>query len=91
LKIAATTKAKGLGWTLRRRYCRIADRLFGGTREDQCCERLDRDNERRVERVRRLRKQLQESDERRFDRELQYQALTNPNFVATRRTRQDRH
>ncbi len=89
LKIAATTKAEGLGWALRRRYCRIADRLFGGTREDQYCEKLDRDNERRLEKVRQLRKQLQENEERRFNRELEHHALTNPNFVVTPRTHQD--
>ena len=38
-----------------------------------------------------MREYCQRGYEDRFDRELQYQALTNPNFVATRRTQQDRH
>jgi hypothetical protein len=90
LRSAATIKARGIGSALRRRYYRMADRLFGGTREEQYCEQLNRDNDSRREKVRKLKRQLHENAKRRFDRELQYQALTNPHFVATNRPHQDR-
>ncbi|MFY9561426.1 MAG: hypothetical protein WAQ52_14430 [Terriglobales bacterium] len=86
-----TIKAKGIGFAMRRRYCRIADRLFGGTREEQYCEKLNRRAEWHREQARQLKEQLQENAERGFNRDVLYQALTNPNFVITNRPHQDRH
>ena len=90
LKSAVTIKSKGIGFVVRRRCYRVADRLFGGRREEQYCERLNRNAEKHREKVRELKKQLQENAERRFNRETLYQARTNPHFVATNHTHQDR-
>src|SRR5712692_8217455 len=88
---AVTIQAKGVGFAIRRRWCRMVDRLFGGTREAEYCEELNRTAEWHQEKVRELKKQLQENAERRFDRELHYRSLTNPHFVVTNRPHQDRH
>jgi hypothetical protein len=48
----------------------MADRLFGGTGEDQFCEKLNPDGQNRQENVRQLRKRLQEIEESRLEREL---------------------
>ena len=90
VKSAMSTKVLGIGWMLRMRYRKMADRLFGGTREDQYCEKLNHDDECRREKVSELKKLLRENEERRFNRELHYHERTNPNFVATPHT-QDRH
>src|SRR6266478_2137958 len=90
LKSAVTIKSKGIGFAARRRCYRVADRLFGGRREEQYCEKLNRNAEKHREKVRELKKQLQANAERRFNRETLYQARTNPHFVATNHTHQDR-
>src|SRR5690348_1417350 len=78
LKSAVTIKSKGLGFAVHRHGYRVADLLFGGTREEQYCEKLNRNAEGYREKVRELKKQLQANDERRFNRETLYQARTNP-------------
>ncbi len=90
LKSAVTIKASGIGFLVRRQCYRAADRLFGGTREEAYCEKLNRNAETLRGRVEQLKTQQQERAERRFDREEVYQALTNPHFVATPHTHQDR-
>src|SRR6266436_167040 len=90
LRSAVTIKSKGIGFAVRRRCYRVADRLFGGRREEQYCEKLNRNAEKHREKVRELKKQLQECEERRFNEETLYQARTNPHFVATHHTHQDR-
>ena len=91
LKIAGAIEVKGLGVSCRMQYCRLADRLFGGTRQEQYCQKLSRDNDRRREELKELTRQFQERKERRSQEELQYQSLTNPNFVVTNRSYRDRH
>ncbi len=71
-------------------YCKSADRLFGGDRYDEYLVRQQKECERLQTKVRELKKEQQERVERRFDRETLYQALTNPHFVATPHTHQDR-
>ncbi len=88
LKSAVTIKASGIGFLVRRQCYRAADRLFGGTREEAYCEKLNRNAETLRGRVEQLKTQQQERAERRFDREEVYQALTNPHFVATPHTHQ---
>jgi hypothetical protein len=90
VKSAVTIQAKGIGFAARRRWCRIADRLFGGTREQEYCEKLNRRAEWHREQARQLKEQLQESAERSFNRDVLYQSLTNPHFVVTNRPHQDR-
>ena len=69
----------------------MADRLFGGTREAEYCEELNRMAAWHREKARELKEQLQENAERGFNRDVLHQALTNPHFVATNRAHQDRH
>ncbi len=45
LKSAVTIKASGIGFLVRRQCYRAADRLFGGTREEAYCEKLNRNAE----------------------------------------------
>ena len=90
LKSAVTIKAAGISFLVQRRCYRAADRVFGGTREEAYCEKLNRNAERLREKAERLKAECQERAERRFERETLYQALTNPNFVATSHTHQDR-
>jgi hypothetical protein len=59
LKSVVTIQAKGVGFAIRRRWCRMADRLFGGTREEQYCEKLNRRAEWHREQARQV--QLQEN------------------------------
>jgi hypothetical protein len=89
VKAAVTTLGKGIGF-VRRRWCRMADRLLGGTREQEYCEKLNRRAEWHREQARQLKKHLQENAERSFNRDVLYQALTNPHFVVTNRPHQDR-
>ena len=91
VKSAVTIQAKGVGFAIRRRCCRMADWLLGGTREEKYCEKLNRRADWHREQVRKLKKQLQENAERGFNRDVLHQALTNPHFVATNRAHQDRH
>ena len=90
LKSAVTIKAGGIGILARRRCYRAADRLFGGTREDTYCDELNRNSEMLREKADRLKAECQTRAERRFDQETLYQTLTNPHFVATPHTHQDR-
>jgi hypothetical protein len=90
LKSAITIKARGIGFLVCRQWYRAADRLFGGTREAAFCEKLNRNAERLREKSERLKAERQTRAELRFERETLYQALTNPHFVATPHTRQDR-
>jgi len=53
-------------------------------------ERQQKECELLQAKVRDLKMQQQERAERRFERETLYQALTNPHFVATPHTHQDR-
>ncbi len=71
-------------------YCKSADRIFGGTRYEQCLQRQQKECERLQLKIRELKTAQQERAERRFERETTYQALTNPHFVATPHTHQDR-
>jgi hypothetical protein len=71
-------------------YCKLADRLFGGNRYEQYLVRQQKEYERLQAKIRELKKQQQERAERRFVRETLYHALTNPHFVATPHTHQDR-
>jgi hypothetical protein len=72
------------------RYYRICDRIFGGTHYARYQEEQRQAAERPKRKVAELKKQLQEREERRFNEETLYQALTNPHFVATNHTHQDR-
>lgn len=89
VKSAVTIKVKGIDFAIRRRGCRLADRLFGGTREVRYCEKLNRRAEWHREQARHLKDQLQENAERSFNRDVLYEALTNPNFVVINRPHQD--
>jgi len=71
-------------------YCKSADHIFGGTRYEQCLQRQQKECERLQLKIRELKTAQQERAERRFERETLYQALTNPHFVATPHTHQDR-
>jgi hypothetical protein len=71
-------------------YCKSVDRIFDSTRYDEYLERQQKECEQLQEKVRELKKEQQERAERRFERETTYQALTNPHFVATPHTHQDR-
>lgn len=55
VKIVALTKATGIFWASRRRYCRIADKLFGGTREQKTCDRLQQMAEASAAKARKVR------------------------------------
>jgi hypothetical protein len=90
LKSAVTIKARGIGFLVRRHCYRAADRLFGGTREEAFCEKLNRNAERLREKAEGLKAECQERAEQRFELEVTYQPLTNPHFVATPHTHQDR-
>jgi len=90
LKSAVKIKTTGIGFLVRRTCYRAADRLFGGTREEAYCDKLNRNAKRLREKAERLKAECQERAERRFERETLYQALTNPHFVATPHTHQDR-
>jgi len=72
------------------RYYRTSDRIRGGTRYARYQEDQRRAAERSGRKVAELKKQLQEISERRFNQETLYQARTNPHFVATNHTHQDR-
>jgi hypothetical protein len=72
-----TIKANGIGGLVRRKRHRAADRLFGGTREDAFCEKLNRKSEMLREKAERLKAECQTRAEQRFERELTYQTLTN--------------
>ena len=89
LRSAVTIKARGIGFLMRRQCYRAADSLFGGTREEAYCAKLNRNAERLREKAERLEAECQTRAEQRFERETLYQALTNPNFVATSHTHQD--
>jgi len=67
-----------------------AERIFDGTRYGQYLERQPKQYERLQAKVLEAKKQQQERAERRFDREMNYQALTSPHFVATAHTHPDR-
>ncbi len=74
-----TIKSKGIGFAVRRRCYRVADRLFGFSGvggEEQYCEKLNRDAEKHRGKVRELKK-LQANAERRFNRETLYR-FTKP-------------
>ena len=71
-------------------YCKSTDRIFGGARYNQYLEKQQKECERLQEKVGEMKQQQQECAERRFEREMTYQALTNPHFVATNHTQQDR-
>ena len=90
LKSAVTIKASGIGILVRRRCYRVADRLFGGTREKAPCDELNRNSEMLREKAERLEAECQARAEQRFERKVTYQTLTNPHFVATPHTHQDR-
>ena len=85
-----TIKARGIGFLVLRQCYRAADRLFGGTREEAYCEKLNRNSEMLREKAERLKAECQTRAEQRFEREVTYQTLTNPHFVATPHTHQDR-
>lgn len=72
------------------RYCRTADRVFGGTRYAQFQERQRRLAECCQQKADELKKQLEEREGKNFAREIVYQALTNPNFVVNDHIDQDR-
>jgi len=63
LKSAVTIKASGIGFLVRRQCYRAADRLFGGTREEAYCEKLNRNAETLRGRVEQLKTQQQERAE----------------------------
>jgi hypothetical protein len=90
LKSAVKIKTTGIGFLVCRHCYRATDRLFGGTREEAYCAKLNQNAERLREKAERLKAECQERAERRFERETLYQALTNPHFVATPHTHQDR-
>lgn len=71
-------------------YCRLADRLFGGTRYQHYLERRQQGYERLQAKIREVKTEQQERDERRFDRRLLEEQNNNPHFVATGHTHQDR-
>ena len=86
----ASTTTRGISRRLRRRYCQLADGVFGGNRLARHPERQEQENNQRLERVRELKECLQENANRRFDRHVLYESLTNPKFVATDHIHQDR-
>src|SRR5258708_12042567 len=67
LKSAVTIKSKGIGFVVRRRCYRVADRLFGGRREEQYCERLSRNAEKHRQKVPELKNQLHENSHHPFN------------------------
>ena len=82
--------AQFMGRSLLIRYCRAADRIFGGTRYARFQERQLQLAERNERKAAELQMQLDERQRRNFTREVMRQALTNPNFVVNDHIDQDR-
>jgi hypothetical protein len=92
VRIETTVRARGLCWAAYRRYCQLADRLFGGNREERYRERRRQyaarceAKIRQVEAERQARHRIHQQfiaavDQRQKELEEEIRALMHGNFV----------
>ena len=77
-------------WGVEELYCRIADRLVGGTRFERFVERCAERQQKTEKDFQESQKRLDEIAETRFELRLLQESINNPHFVATNHTHQDR-